>query len=154
MVGGDANAIAPGKRPLSSMTPTILTRDGRVAMVIGTPGGSRIFTWVFQVLANVYDFGQPLQKALATPRFHHQLLPENTIFAEPDRAPAGQADRRHGQARLQDRRPDFSGDIEAIQVVGGAPRPGFRSARPRRFAGRALANALHFGGARGVSGRA
>ena len=124
VVGGDANAIAPGKRPLSSMTPTIITKDGRVAMVIGTPGGSRIFTWVFQVLANVYDFGQPLPKALATPRFHHQLLPENTIFAEqiaplPAKLTAAMVKRGY---RIDAK--DFSGDIEAIQVVGGAPRPG------------------------------
>jgi gamma-glutamyltranspeptidase/glutathione hydrolase len=123
VVGGDANAIAPGKRPLSSMTPTILTKDGRVAMVIGTPGGSRIFTWVFQVLANVYDFGQPLPKALATPRFHHQLLPENTIFAEriaplPAKLTAAMVKRGY---RIDAK--DFSGDIEAIQVVGDAPRP-------------------------------
>jgi gamma-glutamyltranspeptidase/glutathione hydrolase len=124
VVGGDANAIAPGKRPLSSMTPTIITKDGRVAMVIGTPGGSRIFTWVFQVLADVYDFGLPLQKALAVPRFHHQLLPENTIFAEalaplPSTLTAAMVKRGY---RIDAR--DFSGDIEAIQAIGGAPRPG------------------------------
>uniref|UniRef100_UPI00374C990D gamma-glutamyltransferase n=1 Tax=Phenylobacterium sp. TaxID=1871053 RepID=UPI00374C990D len=122
VVGGDANAIAPGKRPLSSMTPTIITKDGRVAMVIGTPGGSRIFTWVFQVLANVYDFGMPLPKAVAAPRFHHQLLPENTIFAEalaplPAKVTAAMV-RRGYRIDAQ----DFSGDIEAIQVIGGAPR--------------------------------
>jgi gamma-glutamyltranspeptidase/glutathione hydrolase len=123
VVGGDANAIAPGKRPLSSMTPTIITKDGKLAMVIGTPGGSRIFTWVFQVLANVYDFGQPLPKALATPRFHHQLLPENTIFAEqiaplPAKVTAAMIKRGY---KIDAH--DFSGDIEAIQIVGGAPRP-------------------------------
>ena len=122
VVGGDANAIAPGKRPLSSMTPTIITKDGQVVMVIGTPGGSRIFTWVFQVLANVYDFGMPLPKAVAAPRFHHQLLPENTIFAEalaplPAKVTAAMV-RRGYRIDAQ----DFSGDIEAIQVIGGAPR--------------------------------
>ena len=122
VVGGAANAIAPGKRPLSSMTPTILTRDGRLAMVIGTPGGSRIFTSVFQVLADVYDFGLTLPKALAAIRFHHQLLPENTIFSEPY-APfpkilaAAMAARGY---RLEDQ--GFNGDIEAIQIVGAAPR--------------------------------
>ena len=122
VVGGAANAIAPGKRPLSSMTPTILTRDGRVAMVIGTPGGSRIFTSVFQVLADVYDFGLPLPEALAALRFHHQLLPENTIFSEPYAPfPAGLAAavRARGYA-IEDQ--GFNGDIEAIQIVGGAPR--------------------------------
>ncbi len=83
VVGGDANAIAPHKRPLSSMTPTILLKDGKVAMVIGTPGGSRIFTSVFQVLTDVYDFNLSLKDAQKQLRFHHQLLPENTIFTEP-----------------------------------------------------------------------
>jgi gamma-glutamyltranspeptidase / glutathione hydrolase len=82
-VGGDANAIAPGKRPLSTMTPTILTRDGRVAVVIGTPGGSRIATSIFQVLTNWHDFHMPLEAAVATPRIHHQLLPPDTLFEEP-----------------------------------------------------------------------
>jgi gamma-glutamyltranspeptidase/glutathione hydrolase len=83
VVGGDANAIAPGKRPLSTMTPTILIRDGRVAVVIGTPGGSRIATSIFQVLTNWHDFHMPLTAAVATPRIHHQLLPPDTLFEEP-----------------------------------------------------------------------
>jgi gamma-glutamyltranspeptidase / glutathione hydrolase len=83
VVGGDANAIAAGKRPLSSMTPTILTRDGRVAMVIGTPGGSRIATSIFQVLSNWHDYHMSLEAAVSAPRVHHQLLPPDTIFEEP-----------------------------------------------------------------------
>ena len=83
VVGGDANAIAPGKRPLSTMTPTILTHEGRVAVVIGTPGGSRIATSIFQVLTNWHDFHMPLEEAVAAPRIHHQLLPPDTLFEEP-----------------------------------------------------------------------
>ncbi len=123
VVGADANAIAPGKRPLSSMTPTILTRDGRVAMVIGTPGGSRIFTSVFQVLADVYDFNLPLKDALAQLRFHHQLLPPNTIFWEPYAPfppPLVAALKQRG---YRSEGQDFNGDIEAIQVNGGRPEP-------------------------------
>ena len=121
VVGGAANAIAPFKRPLSSMTPTILVRNGRVAMVLGTPGGSRIFTSVFQVLVDVYDFGQPLPAALATLRFHHQLLPENTIYSEPY-APFPPALRAAMQARgYRLEAQDFNGDVQAIQVVGGVP---------------------------------
>ena len=83
VVGGDANAIAPGKRPLSTMTPTILTERGRVAVVIGTPGGSRIATSIFQVLTNWHDYHMPLAAAVAAPRVHHQLLPPDTLFEEP-----------------------------------------------------------------------
>ena len=122
VVGGDANAIAPGKRPLSSMTPTILLRDGKVAMVIGTPGGSRIFTSVFQVLANVYDFDLSLGEAQKQLRFHHQLLPENVIFSEPY-APisadlAAALEKRGYKIEM-----GFVGDIEAIQVIDGMPVP-------------------------------
>jgi len=123
VVGADANAIAPFKRPLSSMTPTILTKGRRVAMVIGTPGGSRIFTSVFQVLTDVYDFHLPLKAALAQMRFHHQLLPQNTIYSEPYAPfPASlvQAMVRRGY-RMEAQ--DFNGDIEAIQVVGAVPVP-------------------------------
>jgi gamma-glutamyltranspeptidase / glutathione hydrolase len=83
VVGGNANAIAPGKRPLSTMTPTILTEHDRVAVVIGTPGGSRIATSVVQVLYNWHDFHMPLDAAVAAPRIHHQLLPSDTLFEEP-----------------------------------------------------------------------
>ena len=83
VVGGTANEIAPGKRMLSSMSPTILLRDGRVAMVVGTPGGSTIFTSVFQTIVNVLDFGMTPQEAVAAPRFHHQLLPPDEVIYSP-----------------------------------------------------------------------
>lgn len=83
VVGGAANAIAPGKQPLSTMTPTLLTREGRLSVIIGTPGGSRIATSLAQVLANWHDFGLPLERALAEPRIHHQLVPADTLFEEP-----------------------------------------------------------------------
>ena len=122
VVGGDANAIAPGKRPLSSMTPTILTRDGKVAMVIGTPGGSRIFTSVFQVLADVYDYKLPLDQAQKQLRFHHQLLPQDVIFSEPY-APFPAELTAALEARGYKIEQGFVGDIEAIQVVGRNPHP-------------------------------
>jgi len=121
VVGGDANAIAPFKRPLSSMSPTILTRDGQVAMVLGTPGGSRIFTSVFQVLANVYDHGLPLADAVAAQRFHHQLLPENTIFFEPYAPPSAALSQAMTARGYRLETQDYNGDIEAIQVLDGQP---------------------------------
>jgi len=121
VVGSDANAIAPFKRPLSSMTPSILLKDGKVVMVLGTPGGSRIFTSVFQVLVDVYDYRLGLSAALAQFRFHHQLLPENTLFAEPyapfpDRLAQAMIARGY---RIENQ--DYNGDIEAIQIVGREP---------------------------------
>jgi gamma-glutamyltranspeptidase/glutathione hydrolase len=76
LVQGAANAIQPGKRPLSSMTPTILTHDGRFFMAVGAPGGPRITTAVLQVILNVIDFGMNVQDAIDAPRFHHQWLPD------------------------------------------------------------------------------
>jgi gamma-glutamyltranspeptidase/glutathione hydrolase len=80
VVGGSANAIAPGKRMLSSMTPTIAIKRGRVALVAGSPGGSTIFTSVFQAFLNIYDFHMTSQQAVAAGRFHHQLLPPDRII--------------------------------------------------------------------------
>jgi len=82
LVQGAANAIGPGKRPLSSMTPTIVSKDGKVVMIVGTPGGSRITTTVLQVMLNVIDYGMNIQEAVDAPRFHEQWLPDKT-FAEP-----------------------------------------------------------------------
>jgi gamma-glutamyltranspeptidase/glutathione hydrolase len=84
VVGSEANEIQPGKRMLSSMTPTILLRDGKVAMVVGTPGGSTIFTSVFQVILNVLDFGMSPLEATGAARFHHQLLPPDLIWMQKD----------------------------------------------------------------------
>ncbi len=76
LVQGEANAIAPGKRPLSSMTPTIVLKDGKLFMTAGAPGGSRISTAVLQVILNVVDFGMNVQDAVDAPRVHHQWLPD------------------------------------------------------------------------------
>ena len=81
LVQGTANAVAPGKTPLSSMAPTILTRDGHLAMVLGSPGGSRIITTVLEVIVNVVDHGMTIQEAVDAPRIHHQWLPD-TVVAE------------------------------------------------------------------------
>jgi gamma-glutamyltranspeptidase/glutathione hydrolase len=123
VVGGHANSIQPGKRPLSSMSPSILMKDGKVAMVIGTPGGSRIFSSVFQVLVNVYDFHLPLAQALAVPRFHHQLLPKGVIFSEPKYPlPASLVSALRPLGYTVETQ-DFFGDVEAIEVDGRTPRP-------------------------------
>ena len=120
--GGAANAIAPGKRMLSSMTPTIVLRDGRPWLILGTPGGTTIFTSVFQVIVNRVDYGMPLAEAVAAPRFHHQWPPlkpgEDPIFfeREPD---AGPALERLGYAvRLRGR----IGDVHAIEIEGRSAR--------------------------------
>ena len=76
LVQGERNAIAPGKRPLSSMTPTILLKDGKLFMTVGAPGGSRISTAVLQVILNVVDFGMNIQDAIDAPRVHHQWMPD------------------------------------------------------------------------------
>jgi gamma-glutamyltranspeptidase/glutathione hydrolase len=76
LVGGEANAIAPNKRMLSSMTPAILAKDGQLFMVVGTPGGSTIITSVFQTIVNVVDFNQTMQAAVNSKKFHHQWLPD------------------------------------------------------------------------------
>ncbi len=83
LVEGENNAIAPGKRPLSSMTPTIVTRDGKLVMVLGTPGGSHIPTGVLQVMINVIDHGMTLTEAVNAPRIHAQWLPD-VIYHEKD----------------------------------------------------------------------
>ncbi len=76
LIGNEANAIEPQKRMLSSMTPTILAKDGKVVLVVGAPGGSTIITTVLQVINNIVDFGMPVYDAVNVPRFHHQWRPD------------------------------------------------------------------------------
>jgi gamma-glutamyltranspeptidase/glutathione hydrolase len=78
LVQGEANSIAPGKRPLSSMSPTIVTKDGKPVMVVGTPGGSRIITAVLLTMINAIDYDMNVQEAVDMPRFHQQWLPDVT----------------------------------------------------------------------------
>lgn len=75
-LGGDANAVGPNKRPLSSMSPTIVVKDGKTWLVTGSPGGSRIITTVLQMVVNSIDYGMNVAEATNAPRFHHQWLPD------------------------------------------------------------------------------
>ncbi|MEZ5891004.1 MAG: gamma-glutamyltransferase [Xanthobacteraceae bacterium] len=79
LLGGNANAPGPGKRPLSSMTPTIVLKDGKPQLITGAPGGSRIITTVLQVIVNHIDFGRPITDAVAAPRVHHQWRPDEML---------------------------------------------------------------------------
>ena len=83
LIGAEANSIAPQKRMLSSMTPTIVEKNGKLFMVLGSPGGSTIITSVLQTVLNVYEFKMSMQEAVNAPRFHHQWLPDEVVF-EPD----------------------------------------------------------------------
>jgi gamma-glutamyltranspeptidase/glutathione hydrolase len=80
LVGFSANLPGPNKRPLSSMTPTIVLKDGKPFLVTGSPGGSRIITAVLQVITNVIDFGMPIEDAVTAPRLHQQWQPEETFY--------------------------------------------------------------------------
>ena len=81
LVGGEANSISPGKRMLSSMTPSLVDKEGKLYMVVGSPGGATIITTVFQTIVNVLDFGMNMQEAVSAPRFHSQWLPD-TVYLE------------------------------------------------------------------------
>ena len=82
LIGGDANAVAPRKRPLSSMTPTIVLKDGKPFLITGSPGGSRIITTTLQVIMNVIDHGMNIAEATVAPRIHHQWLPDEIRVEE------------------------------------------------------------------------
>ncbi len=83
LIGAKANSIEPEKRMLSSMTPTIVEKNGELFMSVGTPGGSTIITSVLQTILNVHEFNMTMQEAVNAPRFHHQWLPD-VIFMEPN----------------------------------------------------------------------
>ena len=86
LIQGETNSIAPGKRPLSSMTPTVVARDGKLVLVLGSPGGPKIISTVLNVLLGVIDYKMDVQRAVDAPRFHHQWLPDS-IRMEPGFSP-------------------------------------------------------------------
>jgi gamma-glutamyltranspeptidase / glutathione hydrolase len=116
LVGGEANAVEPGKRMLSSMTPTIVTRDGELKMLLGTPGGSTIMTTVLQVLVNIVDFGMNVQQAVAAPRFHHQWLPD-MLYHEPFTFNRHTAERLEWFGHTLNQRRFYTGQANCI-VIG------------------------------------
>lgn len=130
LIGAEANSIQPEKRMLSSMTPTIVEKDGKLYMVVGTPGGSTIITAVAQTILNVYEFNLSMQEAVNAPRFHHQWLPDMVIFE-----PEGFSDELKEQLKskgyiINEEHTPIIGKVDAIRVLpdgrleGGADKRG------------------------------
>ncbi|MGE4527898.1 MAG: gamma-glutamyltransferase [Rhodospirillaceae bacterium] len=119
LVQGERNKIAPGKRPLSSMSPSIVSKDGQVVLVLGSPGGSRIITIVLETILNVVDYGMAPQEAVDAPRIHHQWLPD-TLFYEPFGLSPDTIERLEAMGHtLKEQKP--WGAAELIQVGGKGP---------------------------------
>jgi gamma-glutamyltranspeptidase/glutathione hydrolase len=151
---GARNLIAPGKRPLSSMAPTIVSKDGKVFLVLGSPGGSRISTHVLQTILNIVDYGMKPQEAVDAPRFHHQFQPDK-LYVEPFAVSADTAkilrdmgynladQPNSGAVGLIERAPDAGsngpGTYVSDQSLSGKVRPGwlYGASDSRRPAGSA-----------------
>ena len=117
LIGGKANAIAPQKRMLSAMTPTIVEKDGKLFMVVGTPGGSTIITSVLQTILNVHEFDMTMQQAVDAPRFHHQWLPEE-IRIEPSRFDMALLNQLKSKGyTINQKRTPVIGKVDAILVL-------------------------------------
>lgn len=119
LIQGEANAIFPGKRPLSSMTPTIVFKDGKIVLVTGSPGGPTIINTVLQVITNVLDHGMPVSQAVEAPRIHHQWMPDVVTFERFGLSPDTQALLQAKGHKLRERKSyegPYQGDGESIVV--------------------------------------
>jgi len=133
LVQGEANAIMPGKRPLSSMSPTLVEKDGRVFLVLGSPGGSRIITAVLETILNIVDYGMAPQEAVGAPRLHHQGLPDEVAYERSGLAPETIAELSGIGYKLVEQRP--WGAVELIEIANGRL---YGVNDPRRPAGAAI----------------
>ncbi|WP_136465750.1 gamma-glutamyltransferase [Flagellimonas onchidii] len=130
LIGAEANNIAPEKRMLSSMTPTIVEKDGKLYMVVGTPGGSTIITAVAQTILNVYEFDLSMQDAVNAPRFHHQWLPDLISFEEEGFSQETKSQLKNIGYEIHEGRNRIIGKVDAIRVLpdgkleGGADKRG------------------------------
>ena len=133
LVQGEANAIAPGKRPLSSMTPTLVEKEGRVFLVVGSPGGSRIITAVLETILNIVDYGMAPQEAVTAPRLHHQGLPDEVAYERAGLTQETVAALTGMGYKLVEQRP--WGAVELIEIANGRL---YGANDPRRPAGAAI----------------
>jgi gamma-glutamyltranspeptidase/glutathione hydrolase len=117
LVQGEPNAIAPGKRPLSSIAPTLVEKDGRVVFVLGSPGGSRIITTVLETIMNLLDYGMAPQHAVDAPRFHHQGKPEEVYFERSGLSPETFKQLAANGYKLVEQNP--WGAVELIAIANG-----------------------------------
>jgi gamma-glutamyltranspeptidase/glutathione hydrolase len=117
LVQGEPNAIAPGKRPLSSMAPTLVEKNGRVVLVLGSPGGSRIITTVLETIMNIVDYGMDPQEAVDAPRLHHQGQPDEVYFERSSLPPDVVKPLAETGYKLVEQRP--WGAVELIKIANG-----------------------------------
>ena len=117
LTGNEANSIAPGKRMLSSMSPTIVEKNGKLFMVVGTPGGSTIITSVLQTILNVYEFKMSMQEAVNAPRFHHQWLPDEITFEPNSFDKALLENLKKKGYNVQETNKEIIGEVDAILVL-------------------------------------
>jgi gamma-glutamyltranspeptidase / glutathione hydrolase len=134
LVQGEANAIAPGRRPLSSMVPTIVLKNGKPFLVMGAPGGSRIITAVLQVMLNVIDFGMNLQDAIDFPRIHHQWKPDR-LDIEHGFSPDTIALLNKAGYQVEEAKPEVLARVEGILIDGGWLQGGHDERGPGKAAG-------------------